>query len=126
MALESKKREWEEQAEAKSSKNRAKRQKKKERAKAKGAEKPREGSSTGKKAGGAAEDAPLKKRRLVNGQEMTFRRPGVGSDEEGEDDDDDNGVGPSPLPSNAEHLQDHPGVSPALVVEDRIRIHEDD
>lgn len=33
-------------------------------------------------------DAPLKKRRLINGEELVFRRPGDSSDEEGDADED--------------------------------------
>ncbi|KAG6819584.1 hypothetical protein H0H93_010510 [Arthromyces matolae] len=66
-------------AEAKTAKNRAKRQKKKDRAKTKGnSQKERDGSQEA----GPLEAAPIKKRRLVNGQEIIFRQPGEDSDEE--------------------------------------------
>ncbi|EIW62894.1 DUF1168-domain-containing protein [Trametes versicolor FP-101664 SS1] len=90
--FERRKREREEQAEAKTSKNRAKRQKKKERAKGKGTEKDgqEDGPTAGPEAARERPDVPLKKRRLVNGKELVFRRPGEGSDDEDED------VGPNP------------------------------
>jgi hypothetical protein len=39
----------------------------------------------------ATSEAPLKKRRLVNGTELVFKRPGEDSD-----DDDEGGAGPMP------------------------------
>ena len=59
--------------EAKTAKNRAKRQKKKERQKHKPDEAVRQGDDSA---------VPLKKRRLVNGEEIVFRRPGDASDDE--------------------------------------------
>lgn len=113
--FEQKKREWDEEADAKTAKNRAKRQKKKERSKAKG------GDKSEKEPGvGSTSDAPLKKRRLVNGQELVFRRPGADSDAEGEDDDEHGPMPPSDqttsVPVQAAPLADTP----------RIVIHEDD
>ena len=77
----------EEQAEAKTAKNRAKREKKKERAKTKGSV--NEGSSGSVEAGTRdSETVPiLKKRRLINGKELVFRQPGDESDN-GEDSND--------------------------------------
>jgi hypothetical protein len=72
-------------ADAKTAKNRAKRQKKKERSKTKGEEKDDDDEgvpSPSTAAEGNAMTAPLKKRRLVNGKELVFRRPGEDSDEE--------------------------------------------
>jgi len=81
--FEKRRNEAEASAEAKTSKNRAKRQKKKERAKAKGqsAESGANASREGGSAGNAI-DTPLKKRRLVNGTEMVFRKPAEETDEE--------------------------------------------
>jgi hypothetical protein len=112
--FEQKKREREEASEAKTSKNRAKRQKKKERAKA-GKEKEAEP--------GAAQDVPLKKRRLVNGAEITFKRPGEESDEEDED------IGPQPTSDQADREEsrdavEHTGNTP-LAEAHQIIIHED-
>ncbi|KAJ7218016.1 hypothetical protein GGX14DRAFT_599143 [Mycena pura] len=110
--FERKRREAEEVAESKTAKNRAKRQKKKERGgktKASGAEKAQAGS--------AASGAPLKKRRLVNGQELVFRKPGEASDS-----DDDEEVGPVaeslPEPDTAVD-------APQILDTPRITIHDD-
>jgi len=119
--FERKKREWEEQANAKTSKNRAKRQKKKERARGKAGEKDKEhdGDSTPQR--GDTPDVPLKKRRLVSGKELVFRRPGEDSDESEDE------VGPAPLesPNSAEPA---PAEQPAVPIIDapRIIIHEED
>ncbi|EMD37364.1 hypothetical protein CERSUDRAFT_114037 [Gelatoporia subvermispora B] len=118
--FEQKKRSWEQQAEAKTSKNRAKRQKKKERARGE-RDKSKEPEGDGVAPRGNTPDVPLKKRRLVSGKELVFRRPGEESEGEEEE------VGPIPLqltkdaePASAE--------LPAVPVIDapRIIIHEDD
>ena len=99
--FEDKKRQWEEEAEAKTAKNRAKRQKKKAGAKAakakgqgggagagsgSGSGSQAAGSTGGATAAGGADAAGvMKKRRLVNGAEVVFRKPG----EEGSEDDED-------------------------------------
>ncbi|PCH43680.1 DUF1168-domain-containing protein [Wolfiporia cocos MD-104 SS10] len=117
--FERRRREREEQAEAKTAKNRAKRQKKKERAKSKGAEQEAASGS------GSAEtpDVPLKKRRLVSGKELIFRRPGEESD-----DDQDETVGPAPAdPMDDGHAAENADLTPVPVVEaPRITIHEED
>ncbi|OBZ68249.1 Ribosome biogenesis protein NSA2 [Grifola frondosa] len=115
--FESKKRQWEEQAEAKTSKNRAKRQKKKERAKGKGSEK--EGGA-GSGSSGDVPDMPLKKRRLVSGKELVFRRPGEESDE------DDEEVGPAPLDSSGSFAPPSDVVTAPVIDAPRITIIEDD
>ncbi|KIK81585.1 hypothetical protein PAXRUDRAFT_155776 [Paxillus rubicundulus Ve08.2h10] len=76
---ERKRKEAEDLAEAKTAKNRAKRQKKKDRAKVKPSEKA--GADESREQGGTSE-APLKRRRLVNGKELVFRKQGEESDEE--------------------------------------------
>ncbi|EKM54389.1 uncharacterized protein PHACADRAFT_97651 [Phanerochaete carnosa HHB-10118-sp] len=116
--FEMKRREWEQQAEAKTAKNRAKRQKKKERAKVKGVDNDTAGRA---EANASTSAAPLKKRRLVNGQELVFRRPGEESD-----DDDDDDVGPQP--SVSQHNEAAPGQPPTVPVAEaqRIVIHEED
>jgi hypothetical protein len=112
--FEKKRRMAEEMAEAKTAKNRAKRQKKKERAKGKGP------TTDGRPAGATVEaqgsEAPTKKRRLVSGKEMVFRKPG--EDEEVESD-----------RSVEEHPPEEPQVKASLapvVDEPKIRIHEED
>ncbi|KAK0228297.1 DUF1168-domain-containing protein [Armillaria fumosa] len=99
--------------EAKTAKNRAKRQKKKERAKA-------HGTQTTEKGGDDAPDVPIKKRRLVNGKELVFRRPGEDSDAEDEE--------PEPVPEREpqEVPQDIPSNLPQVLDEPKITIHEDD
>ena len=64
-------------------------------------------------------DAPFKKRRLVSGKEMVFRRPG----EEDSDEEDEDDVGP--MPDNvAAAMTDAPPVP--IVDAPRITIIEDD
>ncbi|KAK0210504.1 hypothetical protein DFS33DRAFT_1270534 [Desarmillaria ectypa] len=105
--------------EAKTAKNRARRLKKKERSKAHGAQAT---ESPGK--GGdnyAAAYVPIKKRRLVNGKELVFRRPGEDSDEENED--------TEPVPERLEPQKvpkDVPSNLPQVLDEPKITIHEDD
>ncbi|KAJ7188178.1 hypothetical protein C8R46DRAFT_1183782 [Mycena filopes] len=112
--FERKRRAAEEQAESKTAKNRAKRQKKKERTKTKGS-----AAENGQGDGGAG-DAPIKKRRLVNGQALVFRKPGEDSDSE------DEPVGPEVL-SVAETLElETPADMPQILDAPRITIHEDD
>jgi len=66
----------------------------------------------------------LKKRRLINGKELVFKKPGDESDEEevdeavGHDE-----VGP---PDAAEAAQEAPEETPRVAQEQRITIHEDD
>ncbi|KAJ7579089.1 hypothetical protein C8J56DRAFT_964802 [Mycena floridula] len=103
----------EDEAEAKTAKNRAKRQKKKERSKNK--------TEEVAKAGKDGADAPIKKRRLVNGKELVFRRPGEESDEEDEE------ASPalrSEAPSDMPPVDD--SVPPPRAVEEhKIIIHDD-
>jgi hypothetical protein len=80
--FERRKREAEQISEAKTAKNRAKRQKKRERTKTKGA------VDGGKNADGG--EPVFKKRRLVNGAGLVFRKPGEGSDVEDEVEGSDN------------------------------------
>jgi len=60
-----------------------KRQKKKEKIKMKGNGQDNDSSRAG--AEHTSSDLPLKKRRLVNGEELIFRRPGDSSDEDPEE-----------------------------------------
>ncbi|KAI0275554.1 hypothetical protein BGY98DRAFT_1081156 [Russula aff. rugulosa BPL654] len=112
--FEERKRQREEEAEAKTAKNRAKRQKKKARAKG---VKPAEG---GGKAAGASEEQSLKKRRVVNGKELVFRKPGEESDEESDEED----LGPQPGRTTAAQ---EPASSPGVPIAETptIMIHED-
>ncbi|KAL0956543.1 hypothetical protein HGRIS_002684 [Hohenbuehelia grisea] len=118
--FERRRQEAEAQAEAKTSKNRAKRQKKKDRAKTK--------SQTAESGGGggaraADSDAPIKKRRLVSGKELVFKRPGEESDEDGDGSDHE---------THTASAMNHLAVAsdstnlPKVVEEPRITIIEDD
>lgn len=111
--FERRRKEAEDTAEAKTAKNRAKRQKKKERAKVKPSDK-----GDGKD---GSQEAPLKKRRLVNGKELVFRKPGEESDEEEVDNAEERDkVG---LQDELEAEQVPP---PRIAQEQRIIFHEDD
>ena len=112
--FEERKRQRQEEADAKTAKNRAKRQKKKERAKG---VKPVEG---GRKATGTSEEQSLKKRRVVNGKELVFRKPGEESDEESDEDD------PGPQAGRATAAQE-PASPPGVPIAETptIVIHED-
>jgi hypothetical protein len=81
--FERKRKEAEEAAEAKTAKNRSKRQKKKERAKNKDSSRETATESAGAEETEERVTAPFKKRRLVNGETLTFRRPGDESEDEG-------------------------------------------
>ncbi|KAJ2918064.1 hypothetical protein MD484_g2399, partial [Candolleomyces efflorescens] len=117
--FEKKRKEAEDAAEAKTAKNRAKRQKKKGRAKAKGSKDAGSGDED-KASGNAESSAPLKKRRLVNGQELVFKRPG---EESGDEDDDEAGIGPQ-APQQPDIPEPEP--APLAIVETKITIIEDD
>ena len=68
-------------------------------------------------------NAPLKKRRLVNGQELVFRRPGEESDE---DDEEQEAPGPSLGTSNHNDVVlDQADAAPVAETQ-RIIIHEED
>ena len=112
--FEERKRQREEEAESKTAKNRAKRQKKKERAKG---VKPADG---GGKVAGASEEHSMKKRRVVNGKGLVFRKPGEESDEESDEED------PGPQPGRATAAQE-PASPPGVPIAETptIVIHED-
>jgi hypothetical protein len=122
LEFERKRKEVEETAEAKTAKNRAKRQKKKERAKQ------TRGKSEETNRGNEAPEnieavgLPLKRRRLVNGKELVFRRPG-----EGESGDESDGVPPPYEPMKEREPQDvSERPTPLPVAEElKITIHED-
>jgi hypothetical protein len=119
-AFESRRREAEEQAEAKTAKNRAKRQKKKERSKAKPTTSLDGVGGDGDSEGQKVAAVPIKKRRLVNGKELLFKRPGEDSDADEDD-------------ALAQHEEDdvpgfeqEPPETVVILEEPRIVIHEDD
>ncbi|EDQ99483.1 uncharacterized protein LACBIDRAFT_180968 [Laccaria bicolor S238N-H82] len=107
--FERKKREAEGISNAKTAKNRAKRQKKKERSKTKSDGNTKEGDES-------RPDAPIKKRRLVNGKELVFKRPG----EESDDDNDEQQPGPSSAPPRSPS----PAPPVAMAETTKITIHE--
>lgn len=115
--------ERESQADAKTAKNRAKRQKKKVRAKGKGADgNDEDGPSPATAVEGNASSAPLKKRRLVNGKELVFRRPG----EESEDEDAEEGparIQEEDLPAAGDAMMS--SEAPAVIEVPRIIIHDE-
>ncbi|KAJ3526671.1 hypothetical protein NMY22_g10073 [Coprinellus aureogranulatus] len=118
--FERKRKEAEEAAEAKTAKNRAKRQKKKAKAKGGPSNSKSESNDASNPNPAASESsAPLKKRRLVNGQELVFKKPG----EESEDDDEE--VGPQ-LPTTEQKDEEAGASLAAPVVENRITIIEDE
>lgn len=111
--FERRRKEAEDTAEAKTAKNRAKRQKKKERAKVKPSDKGDGNDGT--------QEAPLKKRRLVNGKELVFRKPGEESDEEEVDDAEERDKVGLQDDLEAEQVP-----QPRIAQEQRIIFHEDD
>lgn len=117
--FERKRREAEEITNAKTAKNRAKRQKKKEKVKMKGNGQDNDSSRPG--AEQTNTDLPLKKRRLVNGMELVFRRPGDSSDED-LDTEEHTGQPDSSLRQSSPTSLD----APAVLETSRITIQEDD
>jgi len=109
--FEQRKQEREQALDAKTAKNRAKRQKKKEKAKAASKETP--------KADGQQDDGPIKKRRLVNGKELVFKKR---DDRESDDE-----IGPHP--DEQPSLSDEEGGSSIAVPASdvaKIIVHEDE
>ncbi|KAF9793452.1 hypothetical protein BJ322DRAFT_1216121 [Thelephora terrestris] len=107
--FEQRKQEREQAIDAKTAKNRAKRQKKKERAKA--------ASTETSKAD--ADDGPIKKRRLVNGKELVFKKR-----DDRESDEEESGPAPGEQPSMADEEESPPAVPASDVA--KITVHEDD
>ncbi|KAN0128742.1 Ribosomal protein S8e domain containing protein [Lactarius tabidus] len=123
--FEDKKRQREQEADAKTAKNRARRQKKKERAK--GSKSADQGVGGGGQATGASDEQVLKKRRVVNGKALVFRRPGEESDGEDEDEDHDNEDEAGPQPAQVEDEQESTStLSVPVAKAPTIMIHEDD
>ena len=118
--FDKKRKEAEDAAEAKTAKNRAKRQKKKAKSKGGASNSKSESNDPSNPNPNASESsAPLKKRRLVNGQELVFKKPGEESDEE-ED------VGPQLPTAEQEGNEELQAIPAAPVVENKITIIEDD
>lgn len=124
--FEDKKRQREQEADAKTAKNRARRQKKKERAKgSKSAD--QGGGGGGGQTTGASDEQVLKKRRVVNGKALVFRRPGEESDGEDEEEDRDNEDETGPQPAQVEDEQEPTSTLTVPVAKaPTIMIHEDD
>lgn len=112
-------------AEAKTAKNRAKRQKKKggKSKNAAGGDQGAGASSRGD--GGDGNSAPLKKRRLVNGRELVFKKQGEDSDGEESDEAEQNIVDNSATDSTTSVINDSEAVQPSIAAS-KIVIHEDD
>jgi hypothetical protein len=110
--FEQRKQEREQTIEAKTAKNRAKRQKKKEKAKA--------ASKETSKTDGQRDDGPIKKRRLVNGKELVFKKKDYRES-------DDEEIGPTP-DDRASAYNEGDGSSTAVPASDvaKITVHEDD
>ncbi|KAF9076225.1 hypothetical protein BDP27DRAFT_1210965 [Rhodocollybia butyracea] len=107
-------------AEAKTAKNRAKRQKKKGKGKKAGSGDTVSLSSRG----GDGNDVPLKKRRLVNGRELVFRKQEDGEDGEDDESDEDE----QDTPTTVEIVSSTSIVDAPLVpvAAPKITIHEED
>jgi len=115
--FEAKKREMDAKADAKTAKNRARRQKQKERAKTIKSDTKEGRESSGRTDGDGG--VPLKKRRLVNGQELVFKRPGEDGDE-GEE------AGPVPGGGQPDNPMAHELQAAPIAETQQIIIHEDD
>jgi len=68
-------------------------------------------------------DLPLKKRRLVNGKELVFRRPGDSSDEDLDEDEEATGQHVSALRQSSPTLVKD---TPAVLETSKITIQDDD
>ena len=110
--FERRRQEREEALDAKTAKNRAKRQKKKEKAKV--------ASKETSKADGPQDDGPVKKRRLVNGKELVFKKR-----DDRESDDEEIGPLPAERPSATNEEDGSSAAVPASDVA-RIIVHEDE
>lgn len=118
--FERRRKEAAEQADSKTAKNRAKRQKRKDRAKVKSADKNNDGDLS------AGDGVPLKKRRVVNGTELMFRKPDEGEiDEDEEVGEHDQLVDEEPG-SACLGRPEEPLEGARIALEREIIIHEDD
>ncbi|KIM40088.1 hypothetical protein M413DRAFT_28620 [Hebeloma cylindrosporum] len=119
MEFERKRREKEESANIKTDKNRAKRQKKKERSKMKSAGAVDDDASREK--AGTSTDIPIKKRRLVNGKELVFKRPGEEIDSDVEEE-----IHPARQIADTAQPTDLPVDAPPVLEPARITIVEEE
>ena len=122
--FERKRKEAQDTAEAKTAKNREKRQKKKERAK-QGQGKSEEARRTDGTSGTSAVGTPLKKRRLVSGKELVFRKSGEESGDEKDEDPQFHEVSEEQASHNVPDITQTPTSVP-VAEQVRITIHEDD
>jgi len=122
--FERKRKEAQDAAEAKTAKNRGKRQKKKERVK-QGQSKSEEARRIDGTSGTSAAGTPLKKRRLVSGKELVFRKPG---EESGDEKDEDSQFHEVSEEQASHNVPDIPQTSASVPVAEQVRmtIHEDD
>lgn len=122
-----KKRQWEEEADAKTSKNRAKRLKKKERSKVKASSnRDTDADEIKSSEANTQQGTPFKKRRMVNGAEVVFHKPREGEEDASSEDE----MGPSPLPSTVSETQTPPSSVPdatqvPVIDAPKIVIHDD-
>ena len=122
--FERKRKEAQDAAEAKTAKNREKRHKKKERAK-QGQDKSEEARRIDGASGTSATGVSLKKRRLVSGKELVFRKPGEESDDEKDEDSQFHEVSEEQASHNVLDIPQTPASVP-VAEQVRIAIHEDD
>ncbi|KAJ4483371.1 DUF1168-domain-containing protein [Lentinula aciculospora] len=121
-----KKEEAEAIAEAKTAKNRAKRQKKKGKVKNATSEST-SGATSLQTEGRDGNDVPLKKRRLVNGRELVFRKQREDDDAEGSDEDEQTlPVPPADESFDVPSDMNYPDSVLLPVAPSKIVIHEDD
>jgi hypothetical protein len=120
--FEQKRKQAEDIAEAKTAKNRAKRQKKRERAKQSRGKVEGDSKQDGAPRESESADLPLKKRRLINGKELVFRKPGEESDSGSDEDVQPHEVPEVQVPQGAPE-----SLAPVSTIEEaKVTIHEDD
>ncbi|KIK67352.1 hypothetical protein GYMLUDRAFT_37451 [Collybiopsis luxurians FD-317 M1] len=114
-------------AEAKTAKKRAKRQKKKEKVRNATAKPAAESSSSALNDGGDV-NVPLKKRRLVNGRELVFRKQGEESEEESADEAEQNSPDAAPTDSGTAVTfgENMMAMAQPSLAASKMIIHEDD
>ncbi|KAE9411434.1 DUF1168-domain-containing protein [Gymnopus androsaceus JB14] len=119
-----KREEAEANAEAKTAKNRAKRQKKK--GKSKNTEVASGAGSSSRGDGGDGNSAPLKKRRLVNGRELVFKKQGEEDSDAEESDEAEQNIPDAPVIDSAPLDTNVSDAAQPPAVASKIIIHEDD
>ena len=69
----------------------------------------------------------MKKRRLVNGKELVFRKPGEETDEDGDEDEDgpEANAREEPTPADSDEPAPQPAEPSRIATEQKITIHED-